>query len=255
MTTHQAGRAFNSSNWHCLVNQQTKLQQLSADQSSAQCGSSREAQKHTPLDDHLRYREGHSRSNFNKKITWNHIKVVLIFSPIHQVTSQAFAGNMNSSIRHLQKANDTCLCFKTCNHTTMPPPRPRVWTCRRSKAGKQGCRWAAKSTKQHLQATLSPPWLQVQTGLLHQLLIQPNTKDCSWIRLKVVVSSRGGKKKIITCTDLWHQPKAVNNLPGEWKATASLSLLLEGPETFPQPVFSKCVTAAQTQLLHPLRSC
>ena len=79
--------------------------------------------------------------------------------------------------------------------TTPPPPCPRVWACRRSKAGKQGCWWAAKSTRQHVQATWSPPWLQVQTGLLPQLLIQPNTKDYSWIRLNVAVSWRGGGKK------------------------------------------------------------
>lgn len=105
-----------------------------------------------------------------------------------------------------------------------------------------GMPMSSKSTWKHLQATWSPPWLQVQTGLLAQLLIQPNTKDCSRIRLKVIVSWRGGG---ITCTDLWHQPKAVNKLPGEWKATASLSLLLKEPETFPQPVFSKCIALAK----------
>ena len=104
MTAPQAGRAFNNSSWHCLASQQTTLQQLPADQNSAQHRPSRRAQKRTPPDHHLRCREGNSRSNFNMKIMWNHVKVVLLFSLIHQVMSQAFAGNRNSSVRHLQRA-------------------------------------------------------------------------------------------------------------------------------------------------------
>lgn len=59
---------------------------------------------HAPLDDHLRCWEGNSKSNFNKKITCNRVKAVLIFSPIHHVRSQAFAGSLGSSITHLQRA-------------------------------------------------------------------------------------------------------------------------------------------------------